>query len=174
MRQSTNTIWGVLLAVLVFIAAICVEVYTVRMFLKAKEVENWPTTPGTITRSELTSQFHGSTTHEAQIEYEYQVGEKNYKSNQVRTRGTATKYRSDVAPLVEKFPVGQEVPVYYNPGDPSDAYLETGVDFVNYIIIVSPLLFVFGAGGYLVERFRGKSGANKDAKPGAAPNRGRM
>lgn len=174
-KQSSNSLWGVVIALFILIAAIAVEVFTVSIFIKAKEVENWPRTNGRILRSELTSKFHGSTTYEAQIEYEYWVGEKQYTSKQVRTRGTSTKHRSDVAALVEKFPVGRQVTVYYNPEDPSDAYLEVGVDFVNYIIIVSPLIFAFGAGAYLVKSFRRKRGrgANKQAEPGAAADSGR-
>jgi Protein of unknown function (DUF3592) len=156
MEKTKAPYWAVLVAVVVLIAAISVEFFTVGMFLKAKHVEKWPTSKGVILHSELSSQFHGSTTYEARIDYEYSVGDKKYISSQVRTRGTSTKHRSDVAPLVDKFPVGREVLVYYNPADPTEAYLETGVDFVNYIIIVSPLLFAFGAGAFLVEWFRGR------------------
>ncbi|WP_425619200.1 DUF3592 domain-containing protein [Anatilimnocola sp. NA78] len=174
MKPSTSSWLGVLLAVGVFVAAMGVEFLTVNVFLKAKEIESWPATKGTILKSELTSTFHGTTTYEAQIEYEYQVGEEKYLSKQVRTRGTGTKHQVDVARLVQKFPAGQEVDVYYDPANPSDAYLETGVDFVNYIIIVSPLIFALGAVVCLVAMLREKlaSGTNHATESYATTDRG--
>jgi hypothetical protein len=158
---------GIVIAALLGAACLAVEYWTVGLFLKAKAIESWPTTTGVILSSELTSQFRGtSTTHEAHIEYEYHVSEQTYKSQQVRKRGTSTQHQSDVAPLMEKFPVGKQVPVHYNPADPSEAYLQTGVDFVNYIIIVSPLGFALLAVLYIVEQLREKKseGAAQDAE----------
>ena len=168
LERLTNGIGGIVIAILACVACLAVEVMTVGMFLKAKAIEGWPTTNGVILSSELTSQFRGtSTSYEARIEYEYRVGEQPYKSNKVRTRGAAGQHHSDLAPLVEKFAAGRQIPVHYNPADPSEAYLETGVDFVNYIIIISPLFFAFVAAAYIVERLRQnqKSGASDTSQP---------
>lgn len=154
MTDSAKSVGGIILAIVGLVVCICVEVATVQLFLKAKEVESWPTTQGTIVRSEMAVMLDNYKVH---IEYVYQVDGKSYRSPEVRTRGTAGKHRSDVAPLILKYPVGQEVQVYYNPANPSDAYLEPGVDVVNYIIIVSPVLFGLLALAYLFDKFRGKS-----------------
>jgi len=151
--DSAKSIGGILLAIATIAVCICVEVATVRLFLKAKEVESWPTTQGKVVRSEMAVMLDNYRVH---IEYVYQVDDQLYRSPEVRTRGTAGKHRSDVAPLLLKYPLGQEVLVYYNPANPSDAYLEPGVDFVNYVIIISPLFFALLAIGYLVDKFWSK------------------
>jgi hypothetical protein len=69
------------------------------------------------------------------------VGNREYTSQQVRTRGTASKHDSDVTPLLTLYPVGKEVEIHHDPDNPAEAYLEAGVDFINYILITAPLVF---------------------------------
>jgi hypothetical protein len=77
------------------------------------------------------------------VEYTYTVGGKDFTSTSVRTRGTDSKHKSDVTAVLEKFPLGAGCTVFYNPDDPTMSYLEVGVDFVNYIIVISPIVFAF-------------------------------
>ena len=151
MSQSTNSkrkLYAIL-CFLVCIAALAVEVVTVKMFLDARAVKSWPTTTGTVLRSELESTAvpRNFTAH---IEYEFALDGQNYRSSSVRTRGTSTKHRSDAMAVLEKFPAGSECTVFYKEGSPDISYLEAGVGTVNYIIVLSPLLFafMFGAGGW--------------------------
>lgn len=137
------------LCFLACIAALAVEGMTVKMFLDARAVKSWPTTKGTVLRAELESTAIPRN-HTAHIEYEFEVDGKNYRSSSVRTRGTSTKHRSDAMAVVERFPAGSECTVFYKKGSPDISYLEAGVGIVNYVIILSPLLFafMFGAGGW--------------------------
>src|SRR5436309_2450806 len=124
MSQTTKKVGGIVIAIFLMAASIAVEVNTISTFLVAKEAESWPTAPGKITKSELLTEFHGSVSYKASIEYEYSINGTQHTSNKVRTRGISTKHRSDVAQLVEKYRAGQQVPVYYNPSNPAEGYLE--------------------------------------------------
>ena len=131
------------------IATLAVEVMTVKTFVDALAVKSWPTTEGTVLRSELKSSV-APRNYTAHIDYEFEVDGRNYKSSSVRTRGTSNKYKSDVMAVLDHFPAGSPCTVFYKEGSPEVSYLEAGVGIVNYVIIVSPLLFafMFGAGGW--------------------------
>ena len=138
---------------------------TVNMFLDALAVKSWPRTEGTVLRSELQSTVApGNFT--AHVEYEFEVAGKKYVSTSVRTRGTSTKHKSDALAVVERFRPGSRCTVFYQMGSPEVAYLEAGVDVVNYVMIVSPILFavLYGAGGWeLVVQARTRSRRNRGA-----------
>lgn len=138
-----------LLAALFCAMATAVEIYTVSTLLKTNEAVNWPTTKGVIVRSELSAERVIKTSYEAHIEYTYQVGGKPFKSKQVRSRGAGSKYRNEVAPLVDQFPVGKETQVFYNPTNPADALLVVGADLSDYLIVIFPVFFM-GAAGFAV------------------------
>ncbi|MDB5341135.1 MAG: hypothetical protein JWN70_6754 [Planctomycetaceae bacterium] len=131
-----------------FLASVTTEFFTVRIFLQAIQIQSWPTAPGVVTRSNLETKFEGTITYQANIEYDFTIEGKSYSSSSIRTRGASNQHERDIAALVEKFPVGTAVKVYYNQQDPTESYLEAGVDFGNYIIIVSPIVFavLFGTG----------------------------
>ena len=135
------------LCFLACIAILAVEVMTVKMFLDALGVKSWPTTQGTVLRSELESSLPRSYT--ANVEYEFEVDGQTYRSSSVRTRGTSTKHQSDAVSVLERFPKGSVCTVYYKQGSPDQSFLEAGVGTVNYIIVISPLVFafLFGATG---------------------------
>lgn len=146
---------------ILFVASITIEFFTVRIFLQALQIQSWPTVQGVVTRSELETKFEGTITYLAHIEYDFNINGKSYSSSSIRTRGASNQHQSDIAALVEKFPVGSAVNVYYNQKDPTESYLEAGVDIVNYIIIISPIFFamMFGTGWWEVVKLRRKFNA---------------
>ena len=101
-----------------------------RQAKQAKALEsaakNWPMTKGTIIKSRVQVSPGEYTTVNPHIEYRYQVGAVEYTSMQVRPGDKLiNKYSStECYDLVEQYPVGAEVDVYYNPKDPSEAVLE--------------------------------------------------
>ncbi len=60
----------------------------------------------------------------------------------MRVRGTTNKHRFDAESVVQRYPAGAAVTVFYNPTNPAESYLEAGADWVNYLLIVSPLVFM--------------------------------
>ncbi len=126
---------------LLAIACIGVEYYTVSMFFKARQAESWPTADGVVENSEVVQLAGGELRFEAQVTYGYSVDGKPCQSDVVRLRGTIREDRSEAQEIASRYPGEAKVKVYHNPDDSSDAVLEPGVDFVNYLIIVTPILF---------------------------------
>ncbi len=144
----------IIFCLIMCLGAVGAEIYTVHFFLTAIRVNSWPTADATITRSELESEFLGKMQYTAQIEYSFSVGGKNYSSSKVRTRGTSNRHKTDIMAVLEKFPLGAKAPVYYNPLDPNESYLEASGDIVNWIIIISPIVFALLFGIAFVELIR--------------------
>lgn len=138
------------IALIVFCFVMCIgsvgtEFYTINLFRRAREIESWPTTKGIIQGSEVDASPSGYT---ARITYSYKVEDKTFLSSEVRVKGTTSKYESDAKAFVKRFPLHAEVIVYYQKSDPTIAYLEAGVHFVDYVILVTPIVYglIMGAG----------------------------
>jgi hypothetical protein len=89
--------------------------------------QTWPSTPGKIvtSRVELSSGRDMATVY-AKIVYEYQLRGRTYQCDQVHSGDEffAQATREQTYGLVDKYPVGREVTVYYNPDNPAEAALE--------------------------------------------------
>jgi hypothetical protein len=87
----------------------------------------WPSTKGKIvtSRVELSSGRDMATVF-AKIVYEYQLSGRTYQFDQVHSGDEffAQATREETYDLVDRYPVGREVTVYYNPDNPADAALE--------------------------------------------------
>jgi hypothetical protein len=132
------------------LASIVVEFFTVGMFMKAQAAKSWPKAAGTVTKSVVMRKESGKIQYVADVQYEYTVDDKKYQNDVVRVRGNSTDSKSTAEKIVSKYPVESKIDVYYDKSDSSDALLEPGADFVNYIIMISPLFFagLFGLGAY--------------------------
>jgi hypothetical protein len=113
------------------------------LFRRAVIAKTWPTTDGLILQSEFTEKVGLEPSYEAKILYRYSVRNQTFASTGVRTRKTSSKSESDIRSTVARYPVGSKPKVHFNPSNPSESYLEVGVDYVNYIIIFSPIFFAF-------------------------------
>lgn len=118
---------------------------------KARESVNWPSAAGKILSSEqekrTSTEGKGNskkskTYYVAVINYEYQVDGKIYTSNRIGFHG-----QSDVCSnaLVNKYPKGKSVSVFYCPKNPEEAVLETGVKNEGYFFpVFGGFIILFG------------------------------
>ena len=104
-------------------------------YKKAAETDNWPSTVGLITGSEVA----GAVKYYPSITYSYTVDSANYSSNTISNISFNTKNRSVAEEFLKKYPLGSNPKVYYNSSEPSMSLLEPGVNTGNI------LLLVFGA-----------------------------
>lgn len=139
LKEKTASLGGIVFCVVLFVGALVGEYFTVRIFLEAQAAKTWPTTTGLIKHSAVDSRFAGKTKYSVNILYTYEVKGRSYESNRVRSRGVSPKSSLDAETVVKNFPAGAKVTVYYQPDDHSQSYLEVGPDFLNYVIIISPL-----------------------------------
>ncbi len=82
---------------------------------------SWPQTTGTIIKVERRKRLFRSY---PEVSYRYSVGENAYGSGRI---SFASGYRpAEVDAVMERYSVGQNVPVYYAPEKPGEAVLEPG------------------------------------------------
>jgi Protein of unknown function (DUF3592) len=118
---------------------------------KAQVSQNWPSTPGQVTDSHVSrsqstdSDGDTSISYSARVAYTYQVGGQAY-SGQNNAFGFNPSYSSESKAQAEaaRYPVGSQVPVYYDPGKPSDAVLERQASGSKVAMILGIIFIVIG------------------------------
>ncbi len=90
---------------------------------------SWPSTPGTVLMSTIQLRRAGTNRHEVpMVVYSYTVGEQMYQSNRIRVgddpRVAQAGSLSSAAHVVQRYPVGAMVQVFFDPADPSASALE--------------------------------------------------
>ncbi|NCC62218.1 MAG: DUF3592 domain-containing protein [Verrucomicrobiae bacterium] len=88
---------------------------------EAKANLKWPSVTGRITNSKRAQEDRDS--FYAVVRYTYEVEGSSYESDQLAGDLEA---RWDVDRMLEKYPPAKEVPVYYDPEDPTNSVLERG------------------------------------------------
>lgn len=137
---------------LVFIGiGIGMLVKLMKNFSKARLSKNWLTTPGKIVSSELDVQTttdedgYQTTTYIANIVFEYQVNKTSFKCDCINfDYGMRTSNRRKQQYIVEQYPAGSQVTVYYDPDEPGQAVLEKRVNGVFTTIMVSAVFILIG------------------------------
>ena len=119
----------------------------------ARNSVNWPTVTGVITESELkTHSDSDGTTYSAAITYHYTVDENEIHGDRVWFGDNYSS--SDLGQhqkVVSRYPVGDEVDVYYKPDDPFISVLEPGAVFTSYVgFATSWIVILIGFGLLLI------------------------
>lgn len=123
---------------------------------KSSRTRKWPRAQGTVVSAEelqherqLPEEAGGGTRihYEARIHYEYSVGRVHIGSTVVRLGPTETSSEKQVQSTLARYLPGQTVQVAYNPQDPTESVLETGLhalDFTRSVVGVILLVLAFG------------------------------
>jgi Protein of unknown function (DUF3592) len=163
---------------------------------EAKESETWPSVPGVITDSEITSYVRtnngkSQTMYSAEVKAVYEVDGKQYSTSMINLAGSSsTSVRSSVQTKVQKYPKGAAVVVFYDPEYPDRAVLEPGMPLLFWILRIAPLVLLAFAAlmiirtilkltglvtalGFLAAKRKKKSAAvqSPSAQPAPAPTR---
>lgn len=130
-----------------------------RSIVNGLSSRNWLTTEGEITGSGI--EAHQSmdddgdirTTYGASIQYTYNVSGQDIQGTRRSFSEVRTNSRRRAEQILARYPQASSVTVYYHPGDPSLAVLETGVHWFSYvgaIILLGLLVFgILGAFGLI-------------------------
>jgi hypothetical protein len=133
-RQPTMTMFGFMAVVMMLVGGVVLlEFVTGSIALKA--AHSWPTAPGVILISKSEKIAYDTTEHrdgrdvpvrttstQTVVTYQYTPGPatgRSYTSSTVRLSN-----RPNTSGLVDQYPVGKKVTVYYKPNDPTVATLE--------------------------------------------------
>ena len=100
----------------------------VSKIMTAKDSETWPSKEGTVLESKISiNSSDDGTTYGADVTYEYKVNEKTYEGDKVTVSEVSTGSRGRARNIVNRYPVGNKVTVFYDPDDPETSVLETGM-----------------------------------------------
>ena len=125
----------------------------------AKRSADWPAVDGVIVESEQESYYRRSRrssgyVHIAKVTYSYTVDGQIYQTYPVSIGEPRVESidQKNVQLVLDKYPLGKEVKVYYDPENPETAVLEPGVTQQNYgswataisiSIVVSGIIIIF-------------------------------
>lgn len=120
----------------------------------AWQSSGWPTTPGVVVAGARVyagdSVEDGEPTYNARVEYTYVVAGRQYRGNLVEAL-PSVKSGEQAARVVEGYPPGLEVEVYFHPDDPRLSLLVPGLDgamkvfllvYVGCIVLLAASLFI--------------------------------
>ena len=139
-RKSNSTVFGIIFTL---VGALMFYFFGLPSLEYAYESKSWPATSGTITKSEVDSWMKdGETRYGAVIKYTYQVDGKEYISNQVGVNSSSSnKNISAAKDLVQEYPVGNTVDVFYDPELPDSAALKPGIRAGDIALAGGMLMF---------------------------------
>jgi hypothetical protein len=160
MRTTPETLTSLILSLLLIATGLCFGAVTLRFFYKnfkvwqaAQKSKAWPATPGYITKAELFWVRGGRSAHpKPVIEYTYPINGVPYTGNRIAFEYAHVYSREEVEAILQRFPVGSQPLVYYDPDELQDSTLEPkhrGLTlglFVNLILLFSPTTFCLCVG----------------------------
>ena len=123
---------------------------SIRTRRDAERAATWPTAPGTVTSAEM--QIHRShnsrthtttTTYEPRVEYTYTVMGTPYSGKRV-CFGLRSFAHDKAQAILDRYPAGQAVPVYYNTENPADSVLDLAAPNTTTTLVFG---IIFGAIG---------------------------
>jgi len=127
--------------VIAFIGLFLVAFFFYTLYFYNVIIKKWQTTKGIIVRNEAVYKYSKESKNNWKntIVFEYTVGNKHYQSNGHIAVSQTYAFKTQVV-LNEKYPVGSEVTVYYNPSNPVRSVIEKELN---------PLFAVLGSMGVI-------------------------
>lgn len=137
--------WRSLIFTLIFVAAgLAMLYFAYQQYQDSKASETWPVASGTVVSSEVTRYRNSDrqTFYAADVAYEYTVNDVSYTGDKVAFSEVNTSKPDSAQKIVDRYPVGQQVEVHYDPADPGKAVLETEVGIGVWIQLGGGIFFV--------------------------------
>lgn len=140
-RKTNSTLFGLIFTL---VGALIFYFFGFPPLKYGYESKSWPVTTGTITHSEVESWMKdGKSQYDARINYSYEVDGKKYNSTKINTSGSYSGSNITKAKeLVNDFPAGKTVDVFYDPEVPDSAALKPGVSGGDIAMAAFPLIFL--------------------------------
>ncbi len=111
---------------------------------------NWPTAPGMIQSSSV--EYHrsqkGSGTYGAKVLYSFTANDLAYNGGQVAFGDYSSGSPDHANSIVNRYPQGESVTVYYDPANPEFCVLEPGLKWQTWMLPIFGLVF-FSAGIFM-------------------------
>ena len=121
--------------------------FALPQYIRAKKSAEWPPTNGAITASNLQVRyFRGTKGYYAAIRYRYRVADRDYEGDQISFNRVHAATADAWQKVIDEYPVGKDVKVFYDPKNPSTAVLEPGLHGEIALLYKMTLLYIAGSG----------------------------
>jgi hypothetical protein len=138
------------LGILFLLIGLVVAGFGVRTIIRAGQSESWPTVEGVVKVSEVDRRHDkDGTTYHADVMYEYTVDGTLYSCDRVSYGDYGSSNSSHARRVCNRYPQGQTVVVYYDPGDPEEAVLEAGRTWATFAVAGFGAIFALVGGGII-------------------------
>lgn len=123
--------------------------FSLRARKKAQQSQSWPSTAGTVSEVQVKeisredADGFQTTSYQPQVTYSYQVGNQTYTSDRL-SFGARVSYgnRNQASKVLEAYPVGMPLVIYYDPEKPAEAVVERQASGFKLLLIGGILLIV--------------------------------
>jgi hypothetical protein len=133
-----------LVAFLLILGAPVSGYFFTKIFLEARATANWPSVKGMLTKARVAEIGFGR--YHADVAYSYRVGPNDYTGSRVRLSDGEYDVRDGAAQAIDGLTAGRPVSVFYNPSNPQQSVLRSGVGFQEYALLFVPVpMFGIGA-----------------------------
>lgn len=107
----------------------------------------WPSVEGRITSADLdhSTDAEGGDSYSPEVVYAYVVDDLSYENEEIKFGENSYGSEREAQAILNRYPVGQVVVVFYDPAQPEKAVLEPGVSGGSYIVLGIGAVFVFVA-----------------------------
>jgi len=147
--------------IIISAVGLSVTAVQVRVLARARATKSWVRCTGTIVGAVPGAHFEAGPRGTpwpralARIRYHYSVNDHSYEGNRVSLSGPPPELWGSssiyAAALLERYHIGAEVGVWYNPSDPTQAVLEGGANRSNYWGVAAGLALLLIGLLWLVE-----------------------
>jgi len=140
--------WDVFFAVILIAAGLGSLVWSAWITYLAVMSRQWPQVEGTIVVSDLqrSKDSEGGYSYRPEVTYQYTVGGKEFVGSRTRFGvWLATSWSAPSLRVLQQYKMGSRVPVHYDPNDPEESILETGINGTVFVgIALATTVLIFG------------------------------
>ncbi len=148
MKRISNYIWVILFSFIFFAVGAGMSIYGWNILQNARVSKSWPTAEGRIVQSTVRESVNEeedntTTTYFADVRFRYVIDAQQYSSDTVSFGQYGSSSQRRARKIVDKYPRGTAVLVYYDPEDIHTAVLEPGITGGSIFFLAIGLLFSF-------------------------------
>ena len=143
--------WNILAGVAFALFGLFLLWQGIRAVQRGRASQHWATTTGTVLHTELADHQNdeGHVTFTATINYEYEVAGLPYQSTKYNAEGTPhLNSLRQAQRIADSYATGSTIKVFYDPENPKETLLETGVPHSSWTTIAMGVIFL-GVGIYI-------------------------
>ncbi|MDF3126937.1 DUF3592 domain-containing protein [Rheinheimera sp. 1928-s] len=139
--------------IVMFVGASIWCLYLGHIAIEGLKASGWPSVDGVITSGSAKRIDHSKERYIIEVEYKYSVGHKNFIGNRLSNLN-ALLDSSEKDSALKRYSTDSSVKVHYDPNNPQNSYLVTGVHLVTYVLWLACVGMVIFSAVHLKKLFR--------------------